>query len=1227
MAMYKPVFCTPYMKAGNLNEITENNPFVLSCKVNSSNTPVVGYSVRLYDENLNQIFPVDREDKITLLSEILSDDVKNGEYIEVPFIKCEETIGNINETNVQNTIVKKKQQGGSSYIYYYYHYNFYNPSQNGWKPFSINQITSVLGNYSSNYDVIDGKTIVPLEIEKTQLGIYIINIKKQDYDEIDTGNYVQIVSKTDGRVIFKNNKIIDKYFVADSYYIRVLIDGYGGIINAEECNLLYGNMGNFITVNDSSAFHTGDIITLESNSGTIIAEGVKILSVNNRENLIRIDTTANVSYGDIICKRTFASKLSNGKEYYWSITLYQSDIDSLSDKIDAENVVSAKQFLESSDLTIASGKVLGSNNIRIQSTNTKEQVLDCFLQPVSISNLQYEVGKEQGWTIGDGGTISEVGNRVKIKNYVSPYGYYYLTTGENGVDASVITKDNANGFRVYKNTNDVNLMAATRRATYLLDEKLQTDLENSVTVEWKESAVNASQSYWNEQYYANNSSDIYKPFAHLGIMNVFEPGTRVVFNSQGDASFDGASPFNGIFTPQYSTTENLEDSYTSKIQYGASGVFKKETGDDGQIKYYIEAVLSLSDDKRMKSVKVSGASYKLINEVIEHPFEIIDSSNIVINKSTATAKIYVKEAIDATQNHIIYVEWDINIYKYKVEVNWLRTTDANTWGTLYNKVVFVNGNNYEALGIGEENVSTAGVLNQTSIKFQIEKPIELFPELVNDQNKYRNTIGLIFYNTFSSIDGEDNVLYISPFEGIKPKMLWYETSNFLNRFFMISDVNTQYYYIKYKNVFNTGVNILPRPQYFQTDVTEYDIKTSFMSSNLNPFSFQDSPNVTISCATKNLGTIIHCSATFDQNNFLHWRSYYWEMYKTSGELVYSGSTKYDKDISEDFSNIGYIVDGTIKNTYIFKIVFLSTDGNYYQFSNQVNIAVAESATDLTTESDSTKYVQFTKDCDKMSNNIMLRGEAHNAIIFKEEVGISLYKLYEHDGEVETIIDYSVGNRRNYNYYIFWTITTTQPQTSTNYRISFKNIRHNFDAWSIVDIDSETGEFLSEWKLRYGLNGGGVTQNISKNKIDNMSRYSSFSHGTTNHLSGSVTCYLGRDIIMSDNSYEWYAEKLPDDSQFKDLSSNEEIAMIEAWKYVCASPGDKLIRDIKGNMYLAQITESSITTKEEWEKMPTEIQFGWCETPYGVDEYDNFVMTKNINGITYIPKVIRVTSNK
>lgn len=1218
MAMYKPVFCTPYMKAGNLNEITKNNPFVLSCKVNSSNTPVVGYSVRLYDENLNQIFPVDREDKITLLSE--SERVKNGEYIEVPFIKYESGAGApvFKDKEIENIIVKKKGDAQSQ-SYDYWYCTGIKDNITTWERLVYNFQKTILGGQLSNYNPSSGRKITWKSVGGVSKNLWEVEITKEDYESVSIGQYVYIKSYNSDTILSKNNKIVEKKSSGDELYYITVSSERIPFLNPEE-NLFYGNMSNFITVHDATGFIKGPI-KIQCLDTSII--DTQILEIDYKKNLIQIKSdSSKISYGCIIFRSGNLPKLSNGKEYYWSITLYQSDIDSLSDKINAEDVVSAKvsakQFLESSDLTIASGKVLGSNNIRIQSTNTKEQVLDCFLQPVFISNLQYEVGKEQGWTIGTEGTISEVGNRVKIKNYVSPYGYYYLTTGENGIDASVITKDNANGFRVYKNTNDVNLMAATRRVTYLLDQKLQTDTKNNVTVEWKESAVNASQSYWNEQYYTNNASGIYKPFAHLGIMNIFESGTRIIFNAQGDASFDGASPFNGIFTPQYSTTETSGSSYISEVKYDKS-VVKKE-GEE----YYIDAVLSISDEEKLKSAEVDKAWFEIGETGVVTPITITSVSTNVESATTARAKIFINKVPGLDNTGGITVVWKVATYIYKVEVNWLRTTDANTWGTLYNKVVFVNGNNYEALGIGEENVSTAGVLNQTSIKFQIEKPIELFPELVNDQNKYRNTIGLIFYNTFSSTNGEDNVLYISPFEGIKPKMLWYETSNFSNRFFMISDINTQYYYIKYKNVFNTGVNVLPRPQYFQTDVTEYDIKTSFMGSNLNPFSFQDSPSVTISCATKNLGTIIHCSATFKQNNFLHWRSYYWEMYKaSSGELVYSGSTKYDKDISEDFPNIGYIVDGTNSNTYIFKIVFLSTDGNYYQFSNQVDITVAESTTDLTANPKYTEYVQFTKDCDKMSNNISFRKESHNVIVFKEEVGISLYKLYEHNDKVETIIDYSVGNKRNYNYYIFWTI----PDTSTNYRISFKNIRHNFDSWSIVDIDSETGEFLSEWKLRYGLNGGGVTQNISKNKIDNMSRYSSFSHGTTNHLSGSVTCYLGRDIIMSDNSYEWYAEKLPDDSQFKDLSSNEEIAMIEAWKYVCASPGDKLIRDIKGNMYLAQITESSITTKEEWEKMPTEIQFGWCETPYGVDEYDNFVMIKNINGITYIPKVIRVTSNK
>ena len=129
MAMYKPVFCTPYMKAGNLNEITEGNPFVLSCKVNSSNTPVVGYSVRLYDENLNQIFPVDREDKITLLSE----NVKNGEYVEVPFVKYESGAGSpvFKGKEIENIIVKKKGDAQSQTYDYWYCTGIKN---NTWEP-------------------------------------------------------------------------------------------------------------------------------------------------------------------------------------------------------------------------------------------------------------------------------------------------------------------------------------------------------------------------------------------------------------------------------------------------------------------------------------------------------------------------------------------------------------------------------------------------------------------------------------------------------------------------------------------------------------------------------------------------------------------------------------------------------------------------------------------------------------------------------------------------------------------------------------------------------------------------------------------------------------------------------------------------------------------------------------------------------------------------------------
>ena len=61
-----------------------------------------------------------------------------------------------------------------------------------------------------------------------------------------------------------------------------------------------------------------------------------------------------------------------------------------------------------------------------------------------------------------------------------------------------------------------------------------------------------------------------------------------------------------------------------------------------------------------------------------------------------------------------------------------------------------------------------------------------------------------------------------------------------------------------------------------------------------------------------------------------------------------------------------------------------------------------------------------------------------------------------------------------------------------------------------------------------------------------------------------------------------------------MTSNEKIDMIKAWREVAYSGNPKLLKDMKGNSYLVQITSSSNSTQYGWSKMPDTISFDWVE---------------------------------
>jgi len=84
------------------------------------------------------------------------------------------------------------------------------------------------------------------------------------------------------------------------------------------------------------------------------------------------------------------------------------------------------------DMTVATGKILGSTNERIQTYPSEEIYNDYFVQlynkadGVELDN-EYKIAEEI-----DEDKITQVGTRVRVKDYDSYLGHIYPQTGQDG---------------------------------------------------------------------------------------------------------------------------------------------------------------------------------------------------------------------------------------------------------------------------------------------------------------------------------------------------------------------------------------------------------------------------------------------------------------------------------------------------------------------------------------------------------------------------------------------------------------------------------------------------------------------------------------------------------------------------------------------------------------------------------------------------------------------------
>lgn len=186
---------------------------------------------------------------------------------------------------------------------------------------------------------------------------------------------------------------------------------------------------------------------------------------------------------------------------------------------------------------------------------------------------------------------------------------------------------------------------------------------------------------------------------------------------------------------------------------------------------------------------------------------------------------------------------------------------------------------------------------------------------------------------------------------------------------------------------------------------------------------------------------------------------------------------------------------------------------------------------------------------------------------------------------------------------------------------------NWQYWSIVELIPEENNLDAPilkqkykidndniWLFKYNVETGSNTQNFSKNEFETLGQYSKYGFGESNADSGSISAYLGNELVLS--SLVKYTERLRG-GRVSPLSTNERVKMLNQWKDFCFSKNPKLLKDIKGNSWIVQILSNSMTPQNFIKNTPDLINFSWKQ----IGSTDNVIIYGD-----YEEKDLKISNN-
>jgi len=483
------------------------------------------------------------------------------------------------------------------------------------------------------------------------------------------------------------------------------------------------------------------------------------------------------------------SVLSNGKTYRWKITLYQ-------EMVNGTTTISYPLDQIYYDMIVSTGKVIGSTSQRIQTALVSDDedlvnglvLIDKHIQPVSIDLLEYNPATPKDWNqgLGNNGIINS-GVRSLIENYDDIYGHIYPSqSGDNAFSEDQITPDfGNNGFRIYKNGNDPENLGVSDKVYEIINYPVDMEIAHSVL-----------------RYYDHNTSEgrniDCNGYITIRMPNAFDTNNVWAVYFAGSNRVQRSARC--VQTNTYQSGGNTYFEVYVQCDYintlnNALGPFTHEqliAGGGWSMHLYYYASLSQDDLADVEEynrwrwidtpANLSQSHWKQIYTTTTNPSEngyrpfegypsgapsitIYGKERIIFNhmytggaySGSGDDRKYLGSCYNGIFSPDPSAEKVDGENKWNVTINWYRTTDANTWGLLLNKVVYVengsttppdevDGDVLLQPGANAEITigSTSGVLNQTPFMFVSEKPIRLFNTVktnTTDSNLVPTSVG------------------------------------------------------------------------------------------------------------------------------------------------------------------------------------------------------------------------------------------------------------------------------------------------------------------------------------------------------------------------------------------------------------------------------------------------------------------------------------------------------